>query len=220
VSVAIEADKPAFQFYHSGVLAAKCGVNLDHGVLAVGYGTEDGQDYWLVKNSWGPQWGLQGYVKLARGEKNGDGECGIQKQPSYPVVKFKPGPSPPPGPAPPTSKPHYGQPPCQADEVQASLQEGHGVLCAPECTASPCPTDVPEGTAATPRCILTERVSKRKYCGLICHRNAQCPKRSTCDKTLLFGLMGVCVYGDASNTNSTVMSAINLEQEKQTVVVV
>jgi len=57
VSVAIEADQYAFQGYHSGVITAGCGTRLDHGVLAVGYGTLDGQDYFLVKNSWGASWG-------------------------------------------------------------------------------------------------------------------------------------------------------------------
>ena len=50
IAVAIEADQRAFQFYKSGVFTAKCGTDLDHGVLAVGYGTEDGQDYYIVKN--------------------------------------------------------------------------------------------------------------------------------------------------------------------------
>lgn len=88
VSVAIEADTTYFQFYSSGVLtSAKCGTNLDHGVLAVGYGTENGNDYYLVKNSWGSNWGENGYVKIGRSTSTNDpGICGIAMQPSFPVV--------------------------------------------------------------------------------------------------------------------------------------
>jgi C1A family cysteine protease len=88
VSVAIEADTRIFQSYSSGVITStSCGTNLDHGVLVVGYGTENGQPYWLVKNSWGTSWGESGYVKIARSDSRNDaGICGIAMQPSFPVV--------------------------------------------------------------------------------------------------------------------------------------
>lgn len=87
VSIAIEADEMAFQLYSGGVLTDSCGDNLDHGVLLVGYGTENGVDYWHVKNSWGADWGAQGYIKLLRGGKNPEGgQCGILESASYPVL--------------------------------------------------------------------------------------------------------------------------------------
>jgi len=85
VSVSIEADKLCFQLYSSGVLNnTKCGTTLDHAVLAVGYGVENGENYWLVKNSWGTSWGENGYIKIAA--VDGQGICGIQMGPLYPVV--------------------------------------------------------------------------------------------------------------------------------------
>ena len=85
LAVGIEADKMVFQTYKSGVLtSSKCGTNLDHAVLAVGYGTEDGQDYWLVKNSWNTTWGDQGYIKLGR--DSSDGTCGVQIDPNQPTT--------------------------------------------------------------------------------------------------------------------------------------
>ena len=88
VSIAIEADTKAFQLYTSGVLTGSaCGTKLDHGVLIVGYGVESGTEYWLVKNSWGPSWGDNGYIKIERSDSTNDpGVCGIAMQPSYPVV--------------------------------------------------------------------------------------------------------------------------------------
>jgi len=88
VSVAVEADGSDWQFYTSGVLTDACGVNLDHGVLVVGYGTDSILgDYWKVKNSWGPAWGDSGYIRIGRGSKfDANGECGILMDPSYPVV--------------------------------------------------------------------------------------------------------------------------------------
>jgi len=89
VSVAIEADQYAFQYYSSGILTGLCGTALDHGVLVVGYGTSGSQDYWLVKNSWGTSWGEEGYIQVCKGcvTPNGaEGECGINMEPSYPAA--------------------------------------------------------------------------------------------------------------------------------------
>jgi C1A family cysteine protease len=83
VSVAIEADTFVFQFYRGGVFNNKgCGTQLDHGVVAVGYGNLKGQDYYIVRNSWGASWGESGYIKIAAVE--GDGICGVQMDPSQP----------------------------------------------------------------------------------------------------------------------------------------
>jgi C1A family cysteine protease len=89
VAVAIEADTKYFQSYSSGVLTSTdCGTKLDHGVIIVGYGTENNIDYWLVKNSWGSDWGEQGYVKIARSSSTSDpGVCGIGMEPSFPFKK-------------------------------------------------------------------------------------------------------------------------------------
>jgi len=82
VSVAIDASY--INSYKSGVYAdTKCSArNLNHGVLIVGYGTEGGKDYWIVKNSWGASWGDKGYLKILRGVN----ECGIAEDDVYPIV--------------------------------------------------------------------------------------------------------------------------------------
>merc|ERR1719421_620329 len=86
VSIAIEADQTAFQFYKSGVFDKACGTRLDHGVLIVGYGQEQGEKYWIVKNSWGATWGDDGYILMAKDVSSKSGTCGLAMQPSYPQV--------------------------------------------------------------------------------------------------------------------------------------
>ncbi len=101
VAVAIEADQAIFQNYKSGVItnATACGTKLDHGVLIVGYTPT----YWIVKNSWGNTYGLQGYVHIGRGAANAEGVCGINLDPTQAISNATspvPVPSPTPGPPP------------------------------------------------------------------------------------------------------------------------
>jgi len=86
VSVAIEADQQAFQLYHSGVLTQRCGTNLDHGVLAVGYGEENGTKFYKLKNSWGASWGDEGFIKIERGVSQRGGQCGVLLAASFPTL--------------------------------------------------------------------------------------------------------------------------------------
>ena len=91
VAVAVEADQSSFQLYAGGVLTSNCGNQLDHGVLTVGYGTDatSGNEYWIVKNSWGSDWGTEGgYIWLGKGKvyNGGAGQCGILSAASWPVA--------------------------------------------------------------------------------------------------------------------------------------
>ncbi|MHC5589707.1 C1 family peptidase, partial [Escherichia coli] len=85
VSIAFEVVK-GFKLYKGGVYTSEtCGktpLDVNHAVLAVGYGVENGVPYWLIKNSWGNDWGVDGYFKMELGKNM----CGIATCASYPVV--------------------------------------------------------------------------------------------------------------------------------------
>jgi len=89
ISISIDAESNYFGSYTSGILtnAFLCGTTIDHAVIAVGYGSDNGTDYFLVRNSWSASWGESGYVKIGADASNsGMGVCGIQYGPLYPTV--------------------------------------------------------------------------------------------------------------------------------------
>merc|ERR1712062_611243 len=69
VSIAVDASGTTWQFYRGGIVDSNCGTRLDHGVLAVGYGADNNQNFWKVKNSWGETWGEEGYIRLCNVER-------------------------------------------------------------------------------------------------------------------------------------------------------
>ncbi|XP_054800721.1 low-temperature-induced cysteine proteinase-like isoform X2 [Prosopis cineraria] len=109
ISAGMDGSAMDFQLYTGGIYDGKCSSNpddIDHAVLIVGYGSEDGDDYWIVKNSWGTDWGLDGYFLLKRNGDEKYGKCAIDYMASYPTKESSaPSPSSPPPPVTPPPPP-------------------------------------------------------------------------------------------------------------------
>jgi len=209
VSVAIEADQASFMMYRSGIYTAKCGTALDHGVLVVGYGTSKyGQDYWIVKNSWGPQWGEEGYIKMERNVEEPSGKCGIAIQASYPIAgpqpKHYPTIKPTSMPSPPSPSPKNYERPidgiCHYGEFAAMIQNVPGSMCLPKCRREwfifeVCPK-APIGFLAAAECLL-ETPNGSRLCVLICDVNdpKSCRPDEGCYCRAIQG-NGICTYDD------------------------
>ncbi|CAL9164373.1 oryzain alpha chain-like [Musa acuminata AAA Group] len=169
VSVAIEAGGREFQFYQSGIFTGRCGTELDHGVAAVGYGTENGTDYWIVRNSWGGDWGEAGYIRMERNVNASTGKCGIAMEASYPVKKSQnppnPGPSPPSPVNPPTVCDNYYS--CPSSTTCCCVYEYNGYCFAWGCCpleaatccddhSSCCPRDYPVCNTEAGTCQMSK----------------------------------------------------------------
>ncbi|BFZ24892.1 hypothetical protein BsWGS_27931 [Bradybaena similaris] len=85
VAAGIDSRSETFKFYKGGIYDnPDCSpYDTDHAVLVVGYGTLKGQDYWIIKNSWGEEWGEKGFARMTR---NKDNQCAIASQASIPVA--------------------------------------------------------------------------------------------------------------------------------------
>uniref|UniRef100_A0A336LBY5 CSON008394 protein n=2 Tax=Culicoides sonorensis TaxID=179676 RepID=A0A336LBY5_CULSO len=83
-AVAVGIDAEYMQFYGGGVYTGPCTPGINHGVTIVGYGTceKTGLPYWIIKNSWGPEWGEAGFLRLYRGNNT----CGVGQMASVPII--------------------------------------------------------------------------------------------------------------------------------------
>jgi cysteine peptidase B len=130
LSVSVDAMTNLWWPYSGGIMSGCCNTQVDHAVLIVGFGEENGQKYWLIKNSWNAQWGEEGYIRLERGTN----QCGITYQPVGAVVSGGPAPPPtPPTPTPPTPPPPTPPSPtpsttCPSDATLVSTAQGRECL--------------------------------------------------------------------------------------------
>jgi len=88
VALGIAGDSEVFQFYKSGVFDdQECGTTMNHAVAVVGYGNDDGKDFFILRNSWGTSWGEEGYMRIAPGDETTGGTCGFLQDLAHPAYR-------------------------------------------------------------------------------------------------------------------------------------
>ena len=138
-----------FLLFLQGVFTGTCGTALDHGVVAVGYGTsQEGQDYWIIRNSWGSNWGESGYVKLQRNIKDSSGKCGVAMMASYPTKSSTINPPKPPPPSPVVCDKSYT---CPAKSTCCCLYEYKGKCYSWGCCPYESATCCEDGSSCCPQ---------------------------------------------------------------------
>merc|ERR1712032_1249597 len=137
VSVTVNAGQ--LQLYANGVVTGDCRGQINHAVIAVGYGSE-GRDYFKIRNSWGTSWGEQGYIRLAQEGGSQGTACLFQYSPVTPTLSVSPTPSPTPTPTPmPTPTPTPTPTPGQCHAISAVVTDD---WCVANCAGGFCPTDL------------------------------------------------------------------------------
>ncbi|KAF5729176.1 Xylem bark cysteine peptidase 3 isoform 2 [Tripterygium wilfordii] len=121
ISAGMDGSAIDFQLYTGGIYDGDCSDNpddIDHAILIVGYGSEDGEDYWIVKNSWDTSWGMEGYFYLRRNTDLPYGVCAINAMASYPTKESSaPSPTSPTGPPPPPLPPPPSPSPSECGDL-------------------------------------------------------------------------------------------------------
>jgi len=140
ISVTVNAGQ-LMQFYNGGVVTGRCQGQINHAVIAVGYGM-DGQNYFKIRNSWGASWGEAGYIRLAAEGGSQGTACLLQYPPVYPTLAdgpVPPSPVPTPTPSPPTPSPTPTPTPGHCHAISALASDD---WCETNCHAGFCPADL------------------------------------------------------------------------------
>jgi hypothetical protein len=168
--------------YQNGDAFNDVKLGMNQGAGKIGFSASEGWDA-------ATGFGTPNFPKLSKAAMKAVGPAPV---PTPPPTRSPPTPAPPP-----PGSAHYDKPPCLSDEDAIQVQGVSGVICAPQCSLlGSCPKDTPKGTTALPSCVLSNAITGKSYCALVCTLGGGCPAGAKCQSTSLFS--GICTY-PASN---------------------